>query len=380
MTRIKRILFIIESFSFGGCEKALIETANLLCDNGYDVSVLSLFKKSIYRGYAFNADVLFDKRVHYAYLSDNSVAWKYRLTCFLLHRCPAALYRVFVRNNYDRVVAFCEGAPTRFVAKATIKKNLKIAWLHTATELSQKGKSAEALVIEKALYQRFSKIVAVSKGVAESFVRTFPSLESKLAVAYNPINLHRIREMAYMAIDPVKPPYPLLVSVGRITWAKGYDRYLRVIKRLKERGLLFSVWIIGGGDCRPLEAFCQSTKLDCVHFWGNKTNPYPYMLMADWIVVPSYVEGLSTVLIEGLALGKATISTACCGSEEIIGNNEFGLLVGNDETSLLSGLSQALTTPELKALFENKAKLRASSFDLNTSIQTIEKLLNDGSK
>lgn len=375
---MKRILFIIESFSLGGCEKALLEVANLLCEMEYDVSVLSLFKKSVFRDYDHEVKLSFDNRIHFRYLFDNSIEWEYRFSSFLLNRMPAAIYRILVGDDFDRVVAFCEGAPTRFVAKARIKKGIKIAWLHTNTHLSQKEKSYESLAKVEAQYHCFSRIFAVSKGVAESFHLLFPELENKLAVVYNPVNLSRVRKDSLEEITTVKPKGTLLVSVGRITWAKGYDRYLNVIQQLKKRGFVFTVWIIGGGDSCSLEAFCKSVGLDDVFFLGNKTNPYPYMLLADWIVVPSYVEGLSTVLIEGLALGKATISTDCGGSDEILGDSEFGLLVGNDETSLLSGLSRALTTPDLKEQYERKAMLRASSFDSVPRIQAIEKLLNDG--
>ena len=377
MAKTKRILLIIESLSFGGCEKTLVEVANRLCDKGYDLSVCSLFRKSVYREYPFEINPRLRDGVHFNYLSDNTVVWKYRLFCFLLYRFPRTLFQLLVGDHYDRVVAFCEGAPTPFVAKANIKKGKRIAWLHTMASLSQKGKGTEALAEEKQLYSSFSKIVAVSKGVAESFALLFPEIEDKLAVAYNPINISDIREMADGAADCVKPKETLLVSVGRITWAKGYERYLRAVKELRALGFVFSVWIIGGGNRDSLEEYCRSAGLDNVRFLGNKTNPYPYMCMADWIVVPSYVEGLSTVLIEGLALGKATLSTDCGGNREIVGNNESGLLVKNDEPALLSGLIQVLTDPDLRIRFENSAEQRLSSFYPESCIETIERLLND---
>lgn len=373
---MKKILFLIESPTMGGAEKVLVDIVNTLDSEKFQPTVCSLFKKSVY-GYRYPYEVKmpFNDTVHYNCLFNNGNRWMALLANFVLSKFPAHLYRYFLHDKYDVAVAFSEGAPTRLLSAAKLKHGKKIAWLHTSTELSQKGKIGENLRQEQERYGKFDKIVAVSDFVAKSFSALFPALADRVVVAYNPIDVDGIRRKSSVSAPFRRGPEHLLVSVGRMTGAKAYDRYLRVVKNLKDRGLVFQVWIAGGGDCSGLDSFCRENGLDNVSFLGHQDNPYPLMRLADWVVVPSRIEGLPTVVLESLALGKAVLATDCGGTREILGDSEYGLLVGNDEQSLTDGLSLALTNRCNKSQFEAAALRRSSDFTMETRMPVIEEIL-----
>lgn len=342
----KRILFIIESFILGGAERVLVDIVNHLDQNKFEIAVFSIFKRSVYRNYNTEIDNPFKEHIHYKWLINNGNQLLYRVFSFFLVRIPSLLYGLLVRDNYDVVVAFYEGAPTAFVANANIKGK-KIAWLHTSTDLSQKGKSYEALMLQNHYYSTFSGIIAVSEGVKEDFVHLFPLQKDKVKIIHNPIDMDSILRRSEQKIDAQHPGCPLFVSVGRMTPAKGYDRYLRVINKLVKEGYRFEVWILGGGDRTEYESFCHNNGLNNVKFLGNQSNPYPYMKLADWIVVPSLIEGLSTVVMEGIALSKPILATECPGMKELLSDYIVGRIVSNNETSIMDGLLQIITSSQI---------------------------------
>jgi len=208
-----KVLFLIESFIVGGAEKVLVDIVNHLDAEKFDITVCSVFKKSVYKGYDKYFDRPFNANIHYRCLVDNDNRLLYVVFNYLLARVPNVLYRLLVGDKYDRVVAFYEGLPTYWIAKANIKRGEKIAWLHTSTTLSQKGKDKEELLKTKSDYGRFKKIVAVSNCVSNSFANVFPCVASKLIIAYNPIDRGAIIKKASLAIDREKPKESLFVSV-----------------------------------------------------------------------------------------------------------------------------------------------------------------------
>ena len=60
---------------------------------------------------------------------------------------------------------------------------------------------------------------------------------------------------------------------------------------------------------------------------GEKTNPYPYMAAARAVLLTSSVEGFGLVIAEAVLCGSVPISTDCIGPSDIIGDNQYGLLV-----------------------------------------------------
>ena len=372
----KRVIFIIESLILGGAERVLVNIANHLEAKDFDITVCSIFKESVYNNYQAPINNPFEPHIHYKWLVNNNYLWLYRLFNYLLCKIPSILYKFLIGDKYDVVVAFYEGAPTHFVGRTNMKRGKKVAWLHTSTDLSQKNKTPKEIQQEDMIYQGFSKIIAVSKGVRDSFLKMFPSQSIKTEVIYNPIDPDLIIKQSEKVNPQIcKPRHPLLVSVGRMTSAKGYDRYLDILRKLKDDGFHFEVWIIGGGDKTKYEIFCKEHHLGNVFFWGNQDNPFPFIRMADWIIIPSHIEGLNSVAIESLILGKAVLMTNCNGAKEILGENQFGLVVNNDEKSIYEGLKTILTNPNIKEKYESATTEFPNHFDYCNSYDHIKKIL-----
>jgi glycosyltransferase involved in cell wall biosynthesis len=374
---MKRIAFIIESNAVGGAERVLRDIVNNIDREKYDVTVFSLFKYSVYRGTSQFDDFFCCK---YRWCVDNGNKLYSKIGYYLINRFPNFFYKLFIGNKYDTLVAFYEGLPADFIARINTKAH-KIAWLHTSVDLSLPIRNEVIIEKKMRVYQAFEKIVCVSDGVRNSFVGLFSDLYDKTCVAYNPIDVSRIRNLSEKDIGELPKKTFTFVAVGRIIPCKGYERIIEVAPLLKNEGLSFNVWIIGGGGghVKLMEMAQKKGVGDMFTFWGNQSNPYPYIKQADCVISSSYIEGLGMTLLEGLALGKMVLSTDCQCTGEILGeHSEYGVMVDNTENGLYEGMRKILTDKRLKNIYEQKAVERAQFFDVNNSICKIEALLEGG--
>jgi glycosyltransferase involved in cell wall biosynthesis len=97
---------------------------------------------------------------------------------------------------------------------------------------------------------------------------------------------------------------------------------------------------------------------DAIHWVGAVSNPYPYYLWADLVVVPSRFEGFPNVLLEAMACGRATIAADCkTGPRELTENGRYGVLVPvNDIAALAQGIVELANDVGKQRLLGNAAR------------------------
>lgn len=375
---MKQVMFMIESMIVGGAEKALINLVNNLDKEKYDITVISMYKYSVYDGYEHNFKELFNKNIKVKYLLDNSKKFNYKLFNFLYNKLPKTwFYKLFIKEEYDIEVAFYEGFPTTFLAHSTNKNSKKIAWLHTDSNNAFGNFNEIQLNETKDIYERFDLVVGVAKSVCDSFENIF-GLKDKLKVQYNIFENNKIITKSKEYIDEnLKNNKFKLISVGRLIPIKGYERLLKCIKKLKEDNLEFELWIVGdGSEKSKLEKYIIENDLnDVVKLLGFQDNPYKYIIECDLFVCSSLAEGFSTVVAEAIILGKAIITTRCSGMDELVGEDNCGLITENNEESLYNGLKKILTNNTLYEELTNNSKKKAKFFEVENRINEIETLL-----
>ena len=101
---------------------------------------------------------------------------------------------------------------------------------------------------ELGAYKRMDKVVFVSEEARTRFLELFDIDAYKCLVQYNIIDSAIIRNLAVS--KEVKKEKPTVCMVGRLNSQKRYDRALRVVKRLKDDGLDFVLWILGEGELK----------------------------------------------------------------------------------------------------------------------------------
>lgn len=370
----RKVLFLIESFIVGGAERVLLNLVNAMDKERFDVTVMAVFKQSVYEGYNCQFADALDPAVHYKYLVDNSSKWKYRLFNIAFNRLSKKwLHRWMIGTEYDTEVAFYEGLPTLFLAHSSNKKSKKIAWLHYGNGFADIDD--EQRTYFQSLYSHYDSIVGVSKGICENFRNRVGGGLSPI-VKYNIVDDGMIREKAALQSIDREKDIPLFVAVGRLTPVKGYVRLLRICKKLHDEKYHFILWIVGDGTQIEIADFVRENQMeDYIHMLGNQENPYPYMRCADWYVCSSYAEGFSTTITEALIIGTPVISTDCSGTEELLGDSEYGLRCENSEEGLYKAMKQVLDSPGLKISYSKKAQQKGASFHKAELLARIEEVL-----
>lgn len=374
----RKVLFVIESLAGGGAEKVLSILVKYLDASKFDVSLCTIVNTG-----TFIEDVL--PYVHYSsvlpcydklsFFGKILYHIRYRLVYQIL---PLSwVYRWFIPQGNDVEVAFIEGFVTKLISHSTNAKARKCAWVHTDLQNNHWTVSLYgSLEKEKKVYEMFSSIACVSQTAKEGMRTLFPSSHTISHVVYNPIESTKIKKMAEEKIM-LKHQSPLLVTVGRLEPQKGYDRLVRIVKRLFDAQYRFELWILGVGSMeKELKEYVEANQLDgVVKFLGFHSNPYKYIVQGDLFVCSSRSEGYSTAVTEALILGLPVVTTECSGMKELLHDGEFGIITENDDEALYEGIRKMLDDASVLSHYKEKAIERGNDFKIENLMKPIEELL-----
>ena len=229
----------------------------------------------------------------------------------------------------------------------------------------------------KNAYSKFHEVLCVSKIVRDGIEKKYGVKNAK--VIYNPINREKILKLSNERIDDIKSTSKFkLISVGRLSEEKGYDRLLRVFKRLNDEGLDLQLSIIGSGEkYNELNDYIEKNNLkDKVFLLGYRENPYKYVKNSDLFVCSSISEGFSLVTGEAMAAGVPVISVNCPGPNEVLEFGKYGMLVNNDEDSLYDGIKELIDNKQLYDKYKGAAITRGQMFSVKNFIRDVYEILN----
>ncbi|MDD5449074.1 MAG: glycosyltransferase [Candidatus Omnitrophica bacterium] len=121
----------------------------------------------------------------------------------------------------------------------------------------------------------------------------------------------------------------VFITVATLCNRKGHIYLIEALKRVNEKGVKFSHFMIGDGDLKDLlYERCKDYGLTGkVIFLGAAENVPDYLNASDVFVLPSIVEGLPLVLIEAMFMGLATIVTDVGANRELVSDNVNGIIV-----------------------------------------------------
>jgi len=370
-----KVLFILENLGGGGAEKILPNLLKHIDDKRYDITVLTLFFDGV------NKQRL-SKNIKYICRR----AFYFRGITRLIKFIPASLlYRYYVKSNFanddfDLVVAYMNGLPTKVVMGAKDKK--KIAWLHGDFMGGYKPNFPKNFLGRAAMLKGLSSIdafVGVSEKVCHSFTK-FSGIKDNLHLIHNTNDRDEIISRAAECNPYAENASPInIVSVGHLHKVKGNERLLQAAKTLRDEGFSFRLHILGEGAQRPeLEAYITEHGLQSwVELPGFIDNPYPYIKHADLYICPSYSEGFSTAVSEAVILGVPVISTLVSGATEILGEQqEFGMICENNSEGICNALRDMLAKPDLRAHYAKMSRQRSIFFSPERTVKAVENLFD----
>ena len=167
--------------------------------------------------------------------------------------------------------------------------------------------------------------------------------------------------------DPIEEKKPkdkkLFVFIGRLDdSSKKLKRAINLAHNIND----IELWIIGDGPDRKMyEEYNDGN--DRVKFLGRKTNPYPYMNKADYVILTSDYEGFPVTYLESMVLNKDIITTINT-SDESINMKDYAYIISKDEKMI----------KEVKDILKSNKK--SKNIDLEeiqqVRIKELEKIFN----
>lgn len=362
-----KVLFLIPSLGAGGAERVLVKLANelSLCD------LFSVSVKVLFAGGALENEL--NQKVNYSNVFSKSFRGNIHLFKLLP---PNILFSNIINEHYDLIVSYLEGPTTRIVSGCTDSKTRIINWIHTSA--TTKKVFLKSYRNEKEFTRCMNKYhatVFVADDCRKTFTDIFPKIKLKDYVLYNPIDEKRILHNAKKETINLPKNQFNIVSVGRLMKVKGFERLIKIIKKLIDSGMDVSLNILGEGPERDnLEKLVLEYNLSKhVFLHGFKRNPYPLIQASDLYVCSSYREGYSTSVVESLILGTPVVTTDCAGMTEILGyNQEYGLIVENDIDSLYHAIYCLLNDKNKYIYYKKQAIDRGTYFSSKKTLDEIE--------
>ena len=284
-----------------------------------------------------------------------------------------------IKENYDIIVSYLEGPTTRIVSGCTNTNTKLINWVHTEmNNISEFQKSYRSAKEMKKAYERYNVTIFVAKTTESSFKEKTKIKLKNSKVIRNIIDINEILSKSNEKIENEKEQITL-VTLARLTQSKGYERLLKIHKRLLDEKIYNRLWILGEGEDRSkIENYIKQNSLEnTVKLYGYQENPYKYLKQADIYVCASYIEGYSTAVTEALIVGKPIVTTNCSGMSEILENGKYGLIVENNDEDLYEGIKEMILNSTLRKKFENLAIERRTYFDIKNKVKELDELFEN---
>ena len=368
----KKILFVMESLQINGASLSLLALLKAI-EFDYDISLfLFSHSSSLLWRIPSSVKLLPEKNQYKVLATQMKVAVRNELKHLRLGNALLRL-RVWLDRGLKRPFShwnclppingdwdLCCGYSDGFVAQVVIRKvnaRKKVLWVHEDYEKAPRGeetlgalRNADAVV-----------------GVSEDSVRHIHNVlrsenETKLYVVHNIVDPKEVFRLSQEVIGPFPKGSLNIVSIGRISKEKGYDRIPAILEVLKNNVNGVNWTIVGPG----LDSVRKAIEVDAekrgvalnIHFIGGKTNPYPYIAVADILVQLSRNEGWCMAISEALSLGKPVVANDIPVFHEQIFDGENGYLVGGNDTDFAVAIQKAYSEKHLQGWAErNKDKL-----------------------
>ena len=348
----KELLFASYNMDLGGIEKALLTLVNKIDKNKYRVTIVLEKKEGIF------LDKL-DKNIKIIELkvSNNKNIFIRKFT----NMFRKEIFRLFNNKKYD--FSCCYATYSYSSNKvALIASNNNSIYIHSNYENLYNKSEFMNFFITRSI-DKFRHVLVVSNETKKS-LGIFNL--NNIKVFNNFIDKEEIEKLAQEEIELKEDrSYKTLVFIGRLDDdSKKLSRAIEIIKEIEDTRLI----IVGDGKDRKLyENLVSKYKLkDRVIFTGKKKNPYPYMLIADYIILTSDYEGFPVTYLEAIVLNKK-IMTTIVTSDDSINIKKLAFILSKDnyikDAKKILKTKQKIKYPNIDRIQKNRMKKLESIFN-----------------
>lgn len=308
----RRILMVISNLGYGGAERSFIRLANHL-SRSMDVSVCTFRADYGHKDYKHDHEALHSELI---ILDDGFSANGRLLGKARLWNHRRRTLRRF-KATHDLCISYLSGPNALNIAAGYFNKSIvTLQGSRIFDPLSRGLKQAFfRYIIDPIVYRLAASIVPVSQGLCNEVRWQAGQKAQDKCTVIAPIA--PLESLSQRMMQPLPAAFAALseceviVSVGRLSYEKGFQNLIPVLAQLREKKQGVKLVLVGDGPLQQsLQAQCWQLQLpiNCykpdttsVIFTGYQANPLAFIRHATLYVMSSLTEGLPNVLLEALA-------------------------------------------------------------------------------
>ena len=339
----KDLLFAAYNMDLGGIEKALLTLVNRIDYSKYNVTVILEEKRGIFLNQINEAVNVKEIKV-----SDNKDVIFRKLT----NVTRKLIFKILYDHTYDFSCCYATYSYSSGKLALMASSNSSI-FVHGDYTIAYRENNEFYEFFDSRRIRDYKTIIFVSNENKDKFIKKYPDLKDKCQVFNNFINTKEILEQSNENIKEKHPKDKILfVYIGRLDeYQKKITRQIKIVKEIEN----IELWLIGDGPDKELyEKQIKEYKLgDRIKFLGRKSNPFPYMKEADYIILTSDYEGFPVTYLEAITLNKDIITTFPT-SDELVDVSKYGYIISYDEKEMIK---------QIKKIIKEKSKKEEISLD-----------------
>lgn len=333
--RKKELLFSINDLRVGGIETAIINLLNNIDHKKYNVTLVMEEKTGV-----LLKNVNKNVKVQELKVSNNKNAIIRKGINFI----RKLNFSILNYHKFDFSCCYATYSLSANKIALTASKNNSI-YVHSNYRYIYKDKTEFKNFFNCRNISSFRRIIFVANEAEKDFIKIYPELKNKCLVLNNFIDPDKILKLSTEKISETHPKNKkLFVFIGRLDdSSKKVSRAINLLKSLSDVNLL----IVGDGPDRKMyeDLVTKNDLSKRVTFVGQKTNPYPYIKLADYIILTSDYEGFPVTYLEAITLHKRILTTIDVSDESINIGKDYATIISMDEKKMLKDVQKELSSP-----------------------------------
>ena len=224
------------------------------------------------------------------------------------------------------------------------------------------------------------RVTAVSKSLKEDTLNLF-DIKKKIDVIPNFIDTEAIatKDKPCKRTLLAKKEEKILTHISNFRPLKRIVDVIDIFKGINSK-IDSKLMMIGEGpEKRKAIRYVSDNKLkDKVLFLGNSNEIDKILCYSDLFLLPSEKESFGLSALEAMAHGVPIISSNAGGIPEVNLNGKTGFISNiGDTDSMINNAMSLLGNPQKHKLFKKQAQLQAKKFDLESVVDSYERIYND---
>lgn len=335
--------FILDITTGGGIERTTSLLSDTFVQNGHQVTIISAFRQNEIPVYSLN------EKVDVVYFLNECYTHNNPLTKILSQylKIIKAVKAYYKKNTFDVIIG------QAFLACFFL-------WIT--------GNARKAYACEHFKYGMYNRWIRAFRNRMYRAFRSVIVLTDNDFRSYHSRGVHAtiIPNIAKFNVDGyVRSKTHRMISVGRLSFEKGYDLLLLALKSVFEKHPDWNIYIYGeGGERQRLENLRDNLGLtNHVFFPGFVRDIQGEYLQSSFYVMSSRHEGLPMVILEAMACGLPIVSFNCPEGPAQLLKDGAGLLIPPENVDeLTDGINRMIEDESLRSDLRIRAYERVKEY------------------